>query len=312
MFIPLINPQSSFQKLAARILKRRKRRNPCGGRKNPIRTIKGDFHTTYKQLKRLGHLSLATTKRPAVSRGFSHRTARTSTSTEGSMVYSLKRRPRRKSRRVRHNFAASFGQSLIVRKKRRKHSRVRRHGTIRLGSHRPKLVYTSTGWRRPRKSRLFRRPTRINPRRSHRRYRRNPMPKLPFNLANVAVGSLKIAGGIAVGYMGIPVICKFLSPIIDKTMQYRRYYGLLHVVAGAAVASLIRQRIVKEIALTVAGVGVYDLISQNIPQLGLPRLPETSMHLGYDYAPALGASYMGSSELSDDIAYGGDSDSSDC
>jgi len=143
------------------------------------------------------------------------------------------------------------------------------------------------------------------------------MPKLPFNLANVAVGSLKIAGGIAVGYMGIPVICKFLSPIIDKTMQYRRYYGLLHVVAGAAAASLIRQRIVKEIALTVAGVGVYDLISQNIPQLGLPRLPETSMLLGYDYAPALGASYMGSSYdshmgSSDDIAYGGDSDSSDC
>jgi hypothetical protein len=139
----------------------------------------------------------------------------------------------------------------------------------------------------------------------------------------VAIGGLKMAGGIALGFMGMPVICKFMPA--DLTAKYRQYYGIIHVVLGAVAASTIKQQIVKDMALTVAGVGIYDLIASNLKMLGLPALPSTSELLGpvagdepgvigADFAPALGSSYsvMGSSYGTDDIAYGGDEDSLDC
>jgi hypothetical protein len=193
------------------------------------------------------------------------------------------------------------------------------------------VIRTAHAWRRPKRSRLFRRATRINPRRSRRHgrrsYRRNPfsLPKLPFNLQNVAFGGLKIAGGIAIGVLGVPVIVKYLQPMIDKDGQYRKYYGLIHVVLGAVAAATIRKPIVRELALTVAGVGVYDLISQNT-DFGLPKLPDTSsmfkgdepgvIGMEADMEPAMmGSSYqsaLGSSYGTDDIAYGSDNDSLDC
>jgi len=243
------------------------------------------------------------------------------------MVYSLKRRPRRKSsRRARRNPYRDKG--LFGRLVGRTHKRrSRRHSRkIRLGAHRPVIIRAAHSWRRPKRSKLFRRPTRINPRRrSHRRYRRNPLslPRLPFNLQNVAFGGLKIAGGIAIGMLGMPLIVKHIAPMVDKTGQYRKYYGLVHIVLGAVAASVIKKQIVKEMALTVAGVGVYDLISQNIPQLNLPKIGtslsgdepgvigmEADMEpamMGSSYQTALGASYG-----RDDIAYGGDNDSLDC
>lgn len=272
-------------------------------------------------------------KRPATRRGsFTRRaTARVAPNEEGSMVYSLKRRPRRKShRRARHNSYRDSG--LFGRltgkgsRKRRSHRRSRR---IRLGAHRPIVIRTAHAWRRPKRSRLFRRATRINPRRSRRygrrSYRRNPLglPKLPFNLQNVAFGGLKIAGGIAIGMLGMPLIVKHIAPMVDKTGQYRKFYGLVHVVLGAVAAATIRKQIVKEIALTVAGVGVYDLISQNLPMLGLPTISALSgdfiepgvVGMEADMEPALmGASYqaLGASYGRDDIAYGNDNDSLDC
>lgn len=139
----------------------------------------------------------------------------------------------------------------------------------------------------------------------------------------MVVGGAKIAGGIVIGFLGMPLICKYMPA--DLTTKYRRYYGLLHVVAGAVAATFVKKAIVKEMALIVAGTGLYDLIARNIPQLGLKGLPSTTPLLGgpvdgeeepgiigmdADYAPALGASYqaMGASYGADDISYGGDDD----
>jgi len=140
------------------------------------------------------------------------------------------------------------------------------------------------------------------------------------------MGGAKIAGGIAIGFLGMPVICRYLAPMIDKTYKYRNFYGLVHVVAGALAATFVKKQVVRDMALTVAGVGIYDLIARNLPMLQLPSLPSYNPMIGgsaelqalkgedgvvgmeADYAPALGSSYqqMGASYGEDDISYGGD------
>lgn len=323
MMIPLINPSPSFRKFASRVLKRKK--NPCGTRsrvKNPEskRSVyKSGFMHYYS-----GQIKSASKKRPAVRRGF------ISSKQEGSMVYSLKRRPRRKSsRRARRNPKAKFLRSTLgtFLPRTRKHRKIRVGGRVRYGAHRPKLIYTHKGWHRSKRSKLFRHATLINPRRSsHRRTRRNPA--LPFAIDQVAIGGLKLAGGIVIGTLGMPVIVKFMPETF--TTKYRKFYGLIHVVLGAVVAGMIKKPLIKDIALTVAGVGVYDLIASNLTMLGLPALPNNNPLLGAspaaaaevalkgmepgvigmdaDFAPALGSSYqaMGASYGSDDIAYGDD------
>jgi hypothetical protein len=91
---------------------------------------------------------------------------------------------------------------------------------------------------------------------------------------------------------------------------------------GAVVAGTIKNKDVKDVALIVAGTGVYDLIASNLKFLGLPTLPNATPLLGQkmgddpsvigssyqevaaDYAPALGSSYQ---EVgADDISYGDD------
>lgn len=242
------------------------------------------------------------------------------------MVYSLKRRPR-KTRRARRNpwkvKGASRTYSLPKRRKSKKHAR---RGGKNIGWHRPLLHKTRRGWKRPRHSLLFPKATRINPRRRSRRgYRRNPLiPKLPFQLDQVFMGGIKIAAGVGIGMLGMPVIVKYVAPMIDKEMKYRKFYGIIHVVVGAVAASMIKKALVREIALTVAGVGVYDLIASNLP-IGLPPLADEStmfkgddepgvIGMDADYAPALGSSYqaMGASYGADDIAYGDDNDSLEC
>lgn len=204
----------------------------------------------------------------------------------------------------------------ISRKRRHVSRKARRNP--RFGAHRPTLLYTWKGWKRPRHSKLFKKSTRVNPkhRRHYRFARRNPA--LPFGINHVFMGGAKIAGGIALGFLGMPVLCKFMPAGI--TAKYSRFYGILHVVIGAVAASMIRNKMAKEMALIVAGTGVYDLLASNVTMLGLPALPRSGgmlgdepgvvgmgasyQQIGRDYAPALGSSYE--TVGSDDISYGGD------
>jgi hypothetical protein len=228
----------------------------------------------------------------------------------------------------------------------RRKRRATRRRNPRFGFHRPTLVYTHSGWKRPRRrkgrhvvsSHLFPRPVRINapkrhrrsirrsfrrnePRRrfSFRRYRRNPA--LPLNLGHVVGGGLKIAGGVVVGMVLMPVLVKFMPKEASGEPKFRKFYGVIHVLVGAAGATFIKQKDAKEICLVVAGTGLYDLIASNLTFLGLPTLADTTPLLGHsgtagedapaigsgaDYAPAqVGASY-GASYGADDIAYGDD------
>jgi len=231
--------------------------------------------------------------------------------------------------------------------RRRVHGRsrraTRRRHNPQFGYHRPTLLFSRHGWRRTKRSRLMRRRTFVNPlsmfanvgHRKHRRhvarhtfrrhsYRHNPaiLRGLPFNVGGVAMGGVKIAGGIAAGMILMPVLVKYIpkSKTTGNTIIPRNFLGLVHVILGAVIASFIRKPAIKEVALIMAGTGVYDLIASNVTMLGLPPLantntligPASAAGIGSSYAPAgVGSSYrpaLGSSYQGDDIAYGGDSD----
>jgi hypothetical protein len=135
------------------------------------------------------------------------------------------------------------------------------------------------------------------------------------------MGGLKIAGGIAGGFLLKPIIAGFLPK--NKTTgepMFINLFGLLYIVGGAVAAGTIKIQAVKDVALVIAGVGVYDLIASNLKMLGLPTLPyhksigqagdepgvigSSYQQAGADFAPALSSSYQEAG--ADDISYGGD------
>jgi hypothetical protein len=168
-----------------------------------------------------------------------------------------------------------------------------RRGHVRFGMHRPHLIYSRKGWRRPKATLLMPRPVKVNPYRRHKRrktymtrrrhnpsimrrrysrarrsYRRNP--SLPLNIDKVFIGGLKMAGGIAGGMLAMQMVGKFAPASIQK---YQKFYGAIHILLGAAIAAFVKQKDVKDVGLVFAGLGVYDLIASNLPMLNLPPLP---------------------------------------
>jgi hypothetical protein len=167
-------------------------------------------------------------------------------------------------------------------------------------------------------------------RRRSRRYRRNPKFSLAkLGLKKTAISAAKIAGGLTAGFLFLPAMTKIVS-MVDKSqkiVEYRKFFGVANILVGAVAAAMVKNKDVKDAAMLVAAVGVYDLISQNMTFLGLPiigiptgilgkvftgeddepgviGMGSSYQQVGSDYAPALGSSY---SEMSgDDIAYGSD------
>jgi hypothetical protein len=190
-----------------------------------------------------------------------------------------------------------------------------RRKKLRKGHHRPIVLWTGTRFKRPKRSKIFKHPTRINPRRSRRHsrlFRRNPL-RLPMGLDRSLMAGLPVAGGIAISMFAMPQIVKYLPASVQAQ---GKFFGLVHVALGVAAMSLVKKDVVKTLGGTILAMGLYDLIACNIPQLQLPALPgRTAANgagflgasytqypaVGTDYTPALGASY------GDDIDYGGDS-----
>jgi hypothetical protein len=177
-------------------------------------------------------------------------------------------------------------------------------------AHRPVLYRTSSGnWMRPEKSKLFTHSTMINPRhrrRGRRSFRHNPFRVKQLISKKYLMGTLVLGGGIAVGFLAMPLVTKLATAL--KLGAYRRYFGLGHVVIGGVLAAMMKRRALKELGLVIAGVGVYDLIANNIPALQLPAVSgkdwlstlspaavSGSLDRTLSYAPTLptvGASYQ--------------------
>ena len=200
------------------------------------------------------------------------------------------RRSRRRSRRRARNASYIPLINPIRRRRRRRRNSWFNH----FAGHRKAAL---VGWRRRRRSRRKKNPSRrrqaflFNPaltlrhgnpfrrRRSRRRYRRNPNGigrslKQAFSRQWI-MRSLTIGGGIASGMIGMPLVYKMVPS--QYRIQARPYLGLVHVVIGSLLASFVKNRNAREIGVILAGTGVYDLIAKNIPDLGLPTLPETNL-----------------------------------
>lgn len=162
---------------------------------------------------------------------------------------------------------------------------------VAAGRHRP-VVYKRGGkWYRSPNSSLFPESTRLNPRRrrktrkkstrrtavSRRRrtYRRNPARKLQGMLFNrrAIIQGASLAAGFGGGALVMPVIVQF-SPQAVKNQ--RRFLGIIHVLLGSVVISKSKRPVSKNMAMGVLASGIYDLVAQNIPQLGLRSLPDSS------------------------------------
>jgi len=188
---------------------------------------------------------------------------------------------------------------MVIRRKRRSSRRKSRRSNPRYGKYRPTLRYTRSGWKRPKRSRLMRRPTRVNRRR--RRTRRNPALNMRTMFSQQKImTAVGIGTGIVASAIAMPVVYNVL-PAGMKAQ--RKFLGAVHVITGLVLTSLVRNKTMKTVGLVVAGTGIYDLVAQNIPQLGLAGLPTSNILIGSagagagapvsaSYTPGLmGASY---------------------
>lgn len=194
--------------------------------------------------------------------------------------------------------------------------------------HRPVLIFTRQGWKRPKKSKYFPRPIRINRRkRKYRVYhrvrknrrsyaRRNPVYRMnrrhrytrrhtrrytrrytrhnPIKALSKLTSqrwlmtAAKIGGGISVGAIAMPIVYNYVPGV----KNYDKWLGLGHVVLGALGVSFLKNKDLKDMSMVIAGTGVYDLIASNVPQLGLKPLPR---QLGSAFKSVLPAASLSAS-----------------
>jgi hypothetical protein len=98
--------------------------------------------------------------------------------------------------------------------------------------------------------------------------------------------------GIAAGYYTMPLVYR-LIPSANRE-GFRPFMGALNVLSGSLLIALAPRRrggkMVKEMGAVIAGTGVYDLIAENIPQLGLAPIPKTNPVIS-GLLPGMAASY---------------------
>lgn len=112
--------------------------------------------------------------------------------------------------------------------------------------------------------------------RSYRkRMRRNPKMAIKKLIPTKDQIMMALTGGagIVAGSVAMPMIYKVAPQALKDN---RKYLGVIHVLLGAAMASLLKGRNAKTFGGALAATGVYDLVAMNIPQLGLPGLPSAS------------------------------------
>jgi len=233
------------------------------------------------------------------------------------MVLVRRKRKTRKNARKRKTVTRRRTRPAVKRKavrrrkvapKRKATRRKRRKGSLRYGTYRPVLKYTNKGWRRPKRSRLMRKATRVNPRR-RRRTRRNPSLNLRTlfakrNLIHITA----VAGGIAGGMLAVPAILR----VAPQLGEHRQFLGGIPLVLGLGIGGMARKPAIKTAGMTLAAVGLYDLISQLVTALRLPTLPESAMLLDSLAPESTEADFMSAESMTPQLdapgAYGMNAD----
>lgn len=178
--------------------------------------------------------------------------------------------------------------------KRKTRRKSRRKAAKRSGRRiRPTILVTKTGaYRRPRRSKYFKRPRMVNGRK-HRRVtrRRNGgtiMSAIKRTLTvSTLSGYLSIGGGIFAGAMLsrmlntglVPFTTTALPASVSNTLgskYVRPFHGILHIVLGSIIASKVKNKYVRDAGMGLAALGGYDLLSQALSAIGVADLPSLS------------------------------------
>ncbi len=207
----------------------------------------------------------------------------------------VKRGKARKSRRRRRNgskhMAALAAGHIPKRKKARKS---RKKAAKRSGRRiRPTILVSKTGaYRRPRRSKYFKRPRMVNGRKRRRVSRRRngaglmSIVKRTLTVSTLS-GYLSIGGGIFAGAMlsrmlntgMVPFTQSALPASVSETLgskYVRPFHGILHIVLGGLIASKVKNKYIRDAGMGMAALGGYDLLSQALSALGVAELPSLS------------------------------------
>jgi len=196
--------------------------------------------------------------------------------------------PRRRTRRRKNSSKRSLfyqaqarAQKAAPRKRRRRKSKARR-AMSRSGKRiRPVVIVSGGKFYRPRRSKAFKRPTRINGR---RRRRSNPAVSIrrALSMPNI-IRYLAIGGGMAAGSMVTSFVATGIMPFgggtsiypasIQSAMQKARpVLGLANLVVGAALAGKVKNPMLRDAALGIAAYGGFDLFTQILGLMGVTQL----------------------------------------
>lgn len=121
----------------------------------------------------------------------------------------------------------------------------------------------------PRRKTMARRRRKVSRRRiTRRRYRRNParggaIVRQAFSRKNI----LNVAG-LGVGFIGGIKAQKYINNV-EALMQFRRFTGAIPFILGTLLAVRSRRESIKSVGAGLSLSGLYDLVTQNIPQLNL-------------------------------------------
>jgi hypothetical protein len=181
--------------------------------------------------------------------------------------------------------AAKAKTSSPKRKSHKKHARKATSSRRRI---RPTVLVSRSGkYFRPRRSKYFTRPRRIN------RRRRNGFGsgimssiKRIFTL-NSVTNYLGIGGGIFVGTMlskmlntgMVPFTTTMLPASITDTLSnkyVRPFHGFIHIIAGTLLAAKVKNKYAKDIGIGLAALGGFDLLTQLLSATGMVGLPTFS------------------------------------
>lgn len=193
----------------------------------------------------------------------------------------------------RAGFAAARAAQTPAPTKRRKARKSRKARKARAGRRiRPTILVSKTGqYRRPSRSKYFKRPRMVNPRkrRSHSRRRNGNIMssiKRVFTVSSLS-SYMSIGGGILAGGLlsrmlstgMVPFTSAALPASISETLNnkyVRPFHGVIHIVLGSLVAAKVRNKYLRDAGLGLAALGGYDLLSQALSALGVSALPTLS------------------------------------
>lgn len=210
---------------------------------------------------------------------------------------STRRRKRRNGGGIgRAGFAAARAKaSPPVRKTRRKSRRKAKRAARASGRRiRPTILVTKSGlYKRPRRSKYFKRPRMVNGRKRRRSLarRRNGGSLMAAVKRTLTVSTLStylaIGGGIFAGAAlskmlntGIVPFTSMMLPAgISSAVNspyVRPFQGIAHIVLGTVIAAKVKNKYARDAGLGLAALGGYDLLSQVLSKLGVANLPSLS------------------------------------